>query len=58
MSKAVIAKEKLQQNKVWQPSGHGGIEVGIKASDRELQFPKHLIQNYTIVVNGVGKGDT
>ena len=42
--------------KVWQPSGYGGIEIGIKTSESKLEFPKYFLQNYTIVLNGIGAG--
>ena len=43
-------------SKVWQPSGYGGIEIGIKTSQSELNFPKYFLPNYTVVLNGIGEG--
>ena len=56
MAKPTRSPTEQVSNKVWQPLGYGGIEIGIKISKSELEFPKYFLQNYTIVLNGIGEG--
>ena len=56
MTKPVLSPDKRVSSKVWQPSGYGGIEIGIKISNSQLEFPKYYLQNYTMVLNGIGEG--
>ena len=56
MTKPTRSPTEQVSNKVWQPSGYGGIQIGIKISKSELEFPKYFLQNYTIVLNGIGEG--
>ena len=56
MIKPVQSSEEFKQNKVWQPSSYEGMEIGIKNSKSGLRFPKHYMQDYTIVLNGKGEG--
>lgn len=57
MAKPVRLLTERISTKVWQPSGYGGIEIGIKSSSSKLEFPRCFLQNYTIVLNGIGEGE-
>ena len=56
MAKPTYSQSERVSSKVWQPPGYGGIEIGIKISSSQLEFPKCFLRNYTIVLNGIGEG--
>jgi AraC-like DNA-binding protein len=41
---------------VWRPAGFQGVEIAVKRNRQGFVFPKSILLNYCMVLNGVGAG--